>query len=137
MEMNDEHPLKLPLIGKTPAMRGILILCTTPRSRTETGSASPTLTKTTMNTKTLNSGRVSVASTGLVRHSLPAVCGKCGKRKRGFWEVEYEMDCTDCREEESRLKTEERLRKAFAAGEIKESQLTPLGRSICLPNKLL
>jgi hypothetical protein len=72
--------------------------------------------------------------TRIVRHSLPAACGKCGERKRGFWEVEYEMDCADCREEESRLKTEDRLRKSFAAGKIKESSLTPLGRSICLPN---
>jgi hypothetical protein len=70
----------------------------------------------------------------LVRHSLPAPCNRCGKSKRGFWEVEYEMECADCREAESRRKNEDRLRKAFAAGKIKESSLTPLGRSICMPN---
>ena len=66
---------------------------------------------------------------------LPAICHKCQKPKRGFWEVEYGMNCADCRQKEERIKTENRLRKAFIAGKVKESQLTPLGRLICLSDK--
>jgi len=67
--------------------------------------------------------------------SLPALCHSCRQHKRSFWEVEYEMDCADCREHAVTSEREARLKAAFAAGKIKESDLTPLGRSICLTNK--
>lgn len=63
--------------------------------------------------------------------NLPATCHKCNLPKRGFWEVEFEMDCTDCREVEAKARTEQRLREAVASGRIKVSSLTPLGRKVC------
>jgi hypothetical protein len=61
----------------------------------------------------------------------PTVCPTCYLSKRGFWETEYEMSCSDCREKASRAAEENRLRKAVKSGKIKPNQLTPLGLKVC------
>jgi hypothetical protein len=66
---------------------------------------------------------------------LPALCNGCNKSKRVFWEVQYEMDCIECRDLKHKKQLELRLKADFDAGKIKLSELTPLGRAICLGNK--
>jgi hypothetical protein len=62
---------------------------------------------------------------------LPALCPTCHRHARGFWEVEFDMDCADCRSEAARAKEEARLRVAVAFGKVPVSRLTKLGREVC------
>ena len=61
----------------------------------------------------------------------PTICPTCNLARRGFWETEYEMPCSECREKTGREDTENRLRKAVKSGKIKPHQLTPLGLKVC------
>ena len=58
-------------------------------------------------------------------------CPECHKKTRSFWEKDFDFSCINCREKQDKADKEKLLIAAFKAGKVKESDLTPLGRSVC------